>query len=65
MFEELNERAHRLSAIDIGLIKWCMVVVGIIIAKIFPEILQVSYMKLIIIAAILAIKPLYVFWVKK
>ena len=65
MFEDLNERAHRLSAIDIGLIKWCMLVLGIIIAKIFPELLQVSYIKLIAIAVILAIKPVYVFWLKK
>ncbi|MGB2600799.1 MAG: hypothetical protein WBD00_07090 [Candidatus Omnitrophota bacterium] len=65
MFEELNERAHRLSALDIGLIKWCMLVLGIIIAKIFPELLQVSYIKLIAIAVILAIKPVYVFWLKK
>ena len=64
MLEELNERTRRLSAIDLGLVKWCMVVVGILIAKFFPELLQVSYLKLIIIAAVLAIKPLYVFWRK-
>ena len=65
MFEDLNERAHRFGAIDIGLLKWCMIVFGVILAKIFPEILQVSYIKLIAIAVILAIKPTYVFWVKK
>ena len=65
MFEELNERAHRLSAIDIGLVKWCMLVIGIVIAKIFPELLQISYTKLIAIAIILAIKPVYVFWHEK
>ena len=65
MFKELDERAHRLSAMDIGLIKWCMLVVGVIVAKIFPQLIEASYLKLIVIAAILAIKPLYVFWIKK
>ncbi|MFC1480267.1 hypothetical protein ACFL5Y_02325 [Candidatus Omnitrophota bacterium] len=65
MFEDLNARVQRLNVLDIGLIKWCMIVIGVIIAKIFPGILQASYVKLIAIAVILGIKPLYVFWIKK
>ncbi|MDP8298547.1 MAG: hypothetical protein P9L88_01385 [Candidatus Tantalella remota] len=65
IFKELDGRAHRLSAMDIGLIKWCMLICGLIIAKVFPQLLDVSYLKLIIIAVLLGIKPVYVFWIKK
>ncbi|NQT33318.1 MAG: hypothetical protein HQ594_06590 [Candidatus Omnitrophica bacterium] len=65
MLEDLNKRTQRLSVVDIGLLKWCMIVIGLIVAKFFPELLQVSYIKLIAIAVILGMKPLYVFWIKK
>ena len=65
MFEDFTERTKRLSIVDIGLIKWCMIFMGIIIAKVFPQLLEVSYLKLIVIAVILGIKPVYVFWIKK
>ena len=65
MFEKMSERLKKLTIVDIGLTKWAAVLFGIIIAKIFPQLLNIGYPILIIIMLALGARPLYNFWFKK
>ncbi len=65
MFEKLNERIKKLNVIDIGLTKWSVFFATIIIVKIFPQLLNISYLILIILVLALAARPVYVIWIKK
>ena len=65
MFEKLNEKIKKLTVIDIGLIKWSVLFATIIIVKIFPQLLNISYPILIILMLATAAKPVYVIWIKK
>lgn len=65
MCEKLNERIKHLTVVDVGLTKLAAMVFGIIIVKLFPQLLDLSYVVLIVIVLILGAKPLYVFWFKK
>jgi hypothetical protein len=65
MLEKLNERVRKLGVIDISLIKWSAFFGTLIIAKLFPQLLGISYSVLIILMVLCAIKPVYRFWIKK
>jgi len=64
MFEKLNERVKRLTAVDIGLVKWSVVFATIIIVKLFPQLLGIKYWMLIILMIACSAKPFYKFWIK-
>lgn len=64
MLEELNKRVKNLDTIDIGLIKWTVLFTGIVIVKIFPQLLSISYPLLVVIIVALAARPVYRFWGK-
>lgn len=63
--EKLNERVKNLTVCDIGLIKWSTLFATLIIAKFFPQILNIPLWILITLAVVCAIKPFYKFWFKK
>jgi len=63
--EKLNQKVKKLSVLDIGLIKWSVLFATLIIAKLFPVVLNISYPILITLLVLSIIKPLYVFWFKK
>jgi len=65
MFEKMNERVKRLTMVDIALVKWSVLFAAIIIVKLFPQLLQINYAALALLALACAIKPLYKFWIKK
>lgn len=65
MLEKLNEKMKNLTVVDIGLTKLSVLFATIIIVKIFPQLLNISYTLLIVLVLILAAKPLYVVWIKK
>ena len=65
MFNILNERVRRLTAIDISLIKWAVFFATLIVVKIFPKILKINYLPLVTLVVICSIKPFYKFWIKK
>jgi hypothetical protein len=62
MFEELNKRVKNLDALDIGLIKWSVLVFALIVIKMFPQLLNIGYLLLIIVVIALAARPAYKFW---
>jgi len=61
IFRFFNNRAKRLGIIDIKLVQSAVFLIGIIAAKIFPEILRIDTIWFILFAAIFAIRPLYTF----
>ncbi|MCX5667057.1 MAG: hypothetical protein NTY34_01940 [Candidatus Omnitrophica bacterium] len=65
MFEKMNERIKNLTVIDIGLIKMSVFFATIFIIHLFPQLLNISYTVLVILVLALAVKPIYVVWLKK
>jgi Na+/glutamate symporter len=65
MFEAMNERVKKLTVNDIGLIKLSVFFATIFIIHMFPQLLNISYPVLIILAIALAAKPIYAMWFKK
>jgi hypothetical protein len=65
MIEDLNRRLSKLNVFDIGQVKWACVVFGIIITKLFPQLLQINYVILIVLMLALSAFPTYKFWIKK
>ena len=60
--KSLDKRVKNLDTLDIGLIKWAAVLAGVIIIKLFPQLLDVSYLILIVAILVLAARPMYRFW---
>jgi len=65
MLKYLNDRVKRLDVFDIGLIKWTVLFTGILVAKLFPQLLHLRYSALLVIIVILAIKPTYRYFLGK
>ena len=65
MINYLNEIIKKLDAIDIGLIKLAVLLATIVIVKLFPQLMNISYVVLIILIIICAARPLYRLWFKK
>ena len=65
MLEKLNEKARKMTYIDIKLIQLAVIVVAIILIKLFPQLLKIDYWVLIVLLIIFAAKPFYRFWIKK
>ena len=65
MFEKMNQRIKNLTVVDIGLVKWSVLLATIIIVKIFPQLLNIDYWVLAVLLVACAIKPVYKCWFKK
>lgn len=65
MFEKFNQRAKRLTFVDIKLIKWAVFFATIIIVKLFPQLLRIDYWVLVLLVVACSVKPAYRFWFKK
>lgn len=59
-----NRRTKKFSMIDVKLAQWASVFLGLIAAKAFPQILNVSIWWFWALLLICGIKPFYVFWIK-
>jgi hypothetical protein len=62
MMDELNKRVKNLDAMDIVLTKWAAIFAALIIIKIFPGLLSISYWILFIVLIVLAARPAYKFF---
>jgi len=65
MIKMLNEKIKKMTVVDIGLVKMSALFFGIIMAKLFPALLDISYPVLIIIVLACGAKPLYKTWFQK
>ena len=64
MLEKLNEKAKRLTYVDIKLIQLAVIVIAIILVKLFPKLSNIDYWVLIVLLIVFAAKPFYKFWIK-
>ncbi|MDD5004994.1 MAG: hypothetical protein PHS93_00640 [Candidatus Omnitrophica bacterium] len=65
MFEKFNERAKKLTAADIILVKWAVLFATIIIVKLVPQLLNINYPVLVVLMLLCSAVPFYKFWIKK
>ncbi len=65
MLNELNKKASRLSYVDIKFLEVALLTLGVILTKLFPKVLEISFPVLIAAAILFSIKPFYSFWLKK
>jgi len=65
MFERLNARMKNVTVLDVSLTKLSSTVFGIILAKLFPALLNINYLILIFLILLCGTKPFYNFWFKK
>lgn len=63
--EFIKSKVKQLDWIDIGLIKWSCIAFGILLAMLFPEILNIDIWLIVAIIVILALRPTYRVYIKK
>lgn len=63
--ENMNKRAKKFNILDIKLVQGSAMFVALIIVKLIPKIMNISIWWFVLLLVIFAIKPFYVFWVKK
>jgi hypothetical protein len=61
----MNDRAKKLDILDIKLVQGAAICLGLVIVKVFPQILRIDTGWFIALALLLAIKPLISFYGKK
>ncbi|MBF0388012.1 MAG: hypothetical protein HQL20_09210 [Candidatus Omnitrophica bacterium] len=65
MIQMLNERVKSMTVLDISLVKLSAFCFAIIVVKLFPVLLSISYLVLIVLILAFGAMPLYKIWVKK
>ena len=63
--EFIKSKVKQLDWIDIGLIKWSCIAFGILIAMLFPEILDINIWLIVAIIVVLTLRPTYRVYIKK
>jgi len=63
--EFIKSKVKQLDWVDIGLIKWSCIAFGILIAMLFPEILDINIWLIVAIIVVLALRPTYRVYIKK
>ena len=65
LLEDMNQRVKKFDLVDIKLAQMTAMFVGLIIAKLIPEIMNVSIWWFVALLVLCAIRPFYVFWFVK
>ena len=65
ILENMNERVKKFGILDVKLAQGIAIFVALIVAKLIPEIMDINIWWFVALLVICAIKPLYVFWIKK
>jgi hypothetical protein len=65
MIQMLNERIKTMTVLDISLVKLSAFCFAIIVVKLFPALLNISYPVLIILVLAFGTRPLYKTWFQK
>lgn len=65
LWDSMNKKIRNMTVWDIGWIKWSVFFFTIIIVKLFPQLLNISFPILIVLMIACAAKPLYKIWIKK
>jgi magnesium-transporting ATPase (P-type) len=62
---KMNKRVENMSVFDLKLTQWATLFITLIIAKIFPRILNINIWWFVGLCILCLIKPIYVFCLKK
>ena len=65
LLEGLDKRVKKFSLIDVKLAQGVAMFFALIIAKLIPDIMDLSIWWFVALLIICAIKPCYVFWIKE
>ena len=65
LLEDMNQRVKKFDLLDIKLAQITAMFVGLIIAKLIPDIMNVSFWWFVALLVLCAIRPFYVFWFVK
>lgn len=65
IIQDMNERVRKLNIFDIKLVQGCTMFVVLIIVKLIPQIMTINIWWFVVLLVICAIRPLYVFCIKK
>jgi len=65
MINALNAMVRKMDVWDVGLTKLGVLAATIIIVKLFPQLLDISYTVLVVLVIILVARPVYTVWLKK
>jgi hypothetical protein len=65
LLEEMTQRVKKFDIIDVKLAQVVAMFLALIIAKLIPDIMDVSIWWFVVLLIICAIKPFYVFWFKE
>jgi len=63
--ENMNKRAKKFSILDLKLAQGAAMFVILIVAKLIPQIMDINILWFVVLLVICAIKPFYVFLIKK
>jgi hypothetical protein len=61
----MNERVRRLNIFDVKLVQGAAMFIALIIAKLIPGIMEISIWWFVGLSALCAIRPVYVFFIRK
>ena len=65
IIDDMNSRVKKLNIFDIKLVQGCAMFVVLIIVKLIPQIMTINIWWFVVLLVICAIRPLYVFCIKK
>jgi len=65
IIQDMNERVRKLNIFDIKLVQGCAMFMVLIIVKLIPQIMTINIWWFVVLLVICAIRPLYVFCIKK
>jgi len=63
--EDMTRRVRRFDIIDVKLAQGAAMFFALIIAKLIPQIMSINVWWFVALLVICAVKPFYVFWLKK
>ena len=63
--ENMNKRAKKFSILDVKLAQVAAMFVALIVVKLIPRIMDINIWWFVALLVIFAIKPFYMFWIKK
>ena len=62
LLEDMNQRVRKFSIIDVKLAQGAAMFFALIIAKLIPDIMDLSIWWFVALLVVCAIRPFYVFW---
>lgn len=63
--EDMNQRVKKFSVVDVKLAQGVAMFFALVIAKLIPQIMDLSIWWFVGLLVICAIKPFYVFWIEQ